>query len=260
MNLRHLLFTSYIALLILAHAGCSTPPEAKLASTQMMELLQELDASASTFQSLYLQQVEQTQAEIVHAVVARVVKTTITELSADFPKKQWQEKFASTGLIALSEEFERRTQAAMEMVKVARQLTPSKEQSAVEQLRGLAENQAAAMRTSGDVLRQQGQEAAAKQLEALAQGLSQTGSIFVEDLIAQSYLVALVELNGVSAEVPRNLEQLRNVLKALRQTHATVHASLMTDATVSGKNLADLLLTATASTAKSASSDRGGGQ
>jgi hypothetical protein len=217
--------------------GCVSSPDAKQASTEMMGALDELDGASREFQSLYKAEVETTRREIGEAIVARAVFLKVADLSNGF--KDRGEQFKSKGLIELSRDIEKEQTRARKLVEEVSKLRLAAEQDAQTAVKDLVSRQPAALRKSAQAL-EATSPGEAEKLRERADALD-AGVTLSEDKISQAYFKSLVELSAIESEVPQNMQRFRDVIAMLRETHAVVHGWVMTDVTVSGKELGALV-------------------
>lgn len=237
-----ILVASLLAAAGIVLAGCVSSPEVKLASAQMTAALEELDEGLTLFRDLHIAEIEKTRADIGSAIVARAVANKINELSGNLEDDEWQEKFKKQGLIALSKEIEEAQDIARILVNQVSRITLKRDEVAAVKLDELLSKQVKMLRVSAEALRQNKQEREARELEEKAVELEEHAPPLVQDPMIGAYLKAILELGAMKAEVPQNLENLETLVKMLRKTHAVIDEWIMTDVTVSGAQVGQLVV------------------
>ena len=152
-----------------------------------------------------------------------------------------REEFRGRGLVGVSEELESAQDEARRLVGGAMDIRLAPDETSLAGVDRLIARQAAALRTSATSLRALGNERDARILELRAEGLEAGQPVISNDPLLEAYTVTLFELGAMLDEVPRNMEQLDIVLRVLAETHAVVHEWVMTDATISGAVVGELL-------------------
>ena len=223
-------------------SACSASPEVKLTSANVLATTEELGKAVTTFQDLYLAEIDKTRSEVGKAVVSRAVRQEITALSTHFGETNWTNQFKAKGLIAVSERIEQTEDRARALVREVMQLTPQEAQDPQAALVDFFGKQTASMRASAAELRKNGQTQSADYLDSLAQSREQMDSHVSIDPRMQSYLKVLVELGAMRREMPKNLERLTQVVTFLENTQRVIHKALMTDVTLSGKDVGDFVV------------------
>ena len=225
-----------VLLLLAMAAGCAAPSEVKVASAEVKGALEDLQESVKLFQSAYVAEVRKAQDEIGRAIVARDVGNKVNEISSGQMEEQYN--FRERGLIDLSIEIEEAQDAARRFVALLSGASVGPDERGEEVVQRIRTSQVANARTSALALRETGMTAAAESMEKKAEELEQAG----RDELLNSYAIAYLELGAIPGEVTSNLEDLRTIVKILQQSHAAIHNWIMTDVTVSGEELAGVVM------------------
>lgn len=224
-------------------AGCVASPDAKQASATMTVAIDEYSRNIKAFQDLWISQIDKTQDDLGKAIVARTVRLKVTELAGvdgDF-NRAWREKFQKQGLISLSVEIEDAQRQAREFVRRLRNAQLKENETAAAHLDNLLRGSANALRQSAEAIRET-DPAAARELEEYAAFLASNGGKTIKDPWIRAHSISLLEWGAAKQEIPRNLENLQQVVSALQKTHATVDAWIQTDVTVSGEQIGQLVV------------------
>ena len=142
----------------------------------------------------------------------------------------------------MSERIEQTEDSARALVREVMQLTPQEAQDPQAALVDFFGKQSASMRASAAELRKNGQTQSADDLDTRAKSREQMGSHVSTDPRMQGYLRVLVELGAMRRETPKNLERLTHIVTFLQDTQRVIHNALMTDVTLSGKDLGEFVV------------------
>jgi len=230
---------------VLWMSACSTSPEVKLASTNILATTEELGNAVTAFQDLYLTEIDKTRTEIEKAFVARAVRNSITTLSEGFDKPEWSDQFRERGLIAVSQAVERAEENSRSLVRNVRDRVPRQGETTEEILSAVGDRQLEKLKVSARALRETGSTEAAAKLEAAIEAKlaerKKNAAVVSSDPIMQGYLQALLELAALRKAIPANLADLDAIVNFLHDTHGFVHSALVTDVKLSGKDLGDFV-------------------
>jgi hypothetical protein len=224
--------------LLISLSACSTSPEVRLTSANALATTEELGKAVTAFQDLYLGEIDKARSEVEKAFVSRAVRQEITALSTHFGEPEWTNQFKAKGLITVSGRIEQTEDSARALVREVMQLTPPAGKDPQDLLVEFFAKQTASMRSSAAELRRSGQTQSADDLDTRAKTQEQMGS---HDPRMRSYLQVLVQLGAMRRETPKNLEQLTQIVTFLQNTQGEIHKALMTDITLSGKNVGEFV-------------------
>ena len=224
-------------------AGCFASPDAKQASTTMTAAIDEYSQNIQAFQNLWVAEIEKTQNDLGKAIIARTVRLKVTELSgADGQfSAEWRTKFQKQGLISLSEEIEGAQNQARAYVSELRQTKLGKDETAMSHLDTMLSQNAGALLTSANAIKASSPQTA-RELEQFAAFLTSSNGATIQDDFIRAHSLAILSWGAAKQEIPANLANLQNVVKALRTTHATVDAWIQTDVSVSGEQIGQLVV------------------
>jgi hypothetical protein len=214
--------------------GCVAPADVKTASAETSQTLEQLDAAVAAYQVRLTAELDRIADDLRKAVVARVVTSHVGRLSADV-------RAGDKGLVALSREVEAARDAARTMVE-------SVPRSGGGGAAGAADPEAAVDAWFADLARAAEttaddpdlSERARLELRQRAQAARTVRA--ATDPAVRNLLVALWSVEADRRATPARLAPLRRLVDVLRETHAIVHAGVMTDVRPDGAALGEVVV------------------
>lgn len=221
----------WLAVAPIALAGCVASADVKLASAQMTAALQALESGERKLAEAFAKQVDEVQADTKRAIVARTVKAAVAETAA---------AETSGDLVALSEKIETTQAATRALVDHVGDLLVKDGADVNGVIDAFLKDQASALRRVADRL-QAREPKAAEALRERAKQIEQTGA--AAPAVRRADLEVILRLTATKTAFAAGLQTLERHIAALRAIHAVVNEWIMTDVTVSGKDVADLVST-----------------
>lgn len=224
------MYKRLLLLILVVSTGCVSTAESKVASASTGAALKSLEQAETTFANLYAAEIDKTIALVGDAVIAKAVKVKISN-EAD--------KVAQGNLIALSEEIEATQDAVSRLVHSLIASPPTIKGEANSPIADYLRSKARSLRKTAIELQNAGFVQEAAELEARADAL-EAGQPFVSQAL-DGDLEVIVRLADAKSKTAQNLKALKTHTKAITAMHEVINEWIMTDATVSGKDLAALL-------------------
>jgi len=220
--------------------GCVSSPEVKMASSQMTQAINEYEQNLLRFRDLWISEIDKTLEDLGRALVVRAVKKrieTISIESKDFTSEQWRNQFREKGMITLSEEIESTQESARNYVQ--KLMRYELDQAAMEA--GIKEVNKIIIADAVEGLMLLKGKMAEEKFQAEMEKL-EAQKTMAPDPIIESYGQQIIEWRALKKEIPGNLKNLENVIKALKTTHQVVDGWIQTDVNFSGEEVGNLMV------------------
>lgn len=222
----------YVLVLVLFLSGCVASTEVKQASAQVGVALDQLQNAQVSFRKVYVGELEEVRELAGRAIVADAVVQKVGTL-----KQQEIDGDLIEISKAISHERETYRRIVAEVLAVKPKPNETDEDAVIQIL---APKRVAALRASADALEELGLTESAGELKRKADELDARPSSLEKD---QQFtdLVVLVTLAGTQQDVKTGLKDLEDYIQFLRLIHSGVNEWIVTDVTVKGTDVANLI-------------------
>lgn len=222
----------YVLVLVLFLSGCVASTEVKQASAQVGVALDQLQNAQVSFRKVYVGELEEVRELAGRAIVADAVVQKVGTL-----KQQEIDGDLIEISKAISHERETYRRIVAEVLAVKPKPNETDEDAVIQIL---APKRVAALRASADALEELGLTESAGELKRKADELDTRPSSLERDR-QFSDLVVLVTLAGTQQDVKTALKDLEDYIQFLRLIHSGVNEWIVTDVTVKGTDVANLI-------------------
>jgi hypothetical protein len=218
----------------------------KQASSAQTVALEEYRRNVAAFRDLYVAEIQSVRRTLGQALVSRWVTREITAASGEGGTfDDMSDEIREQGLIAVSqqiEESQRGARAFVELLLAAKiECTGEACDAAVDaKLDELTRPDPVTVETFKTQLEAATDPAEQARLQAIVATLEADPQAKFGDEIL-GYAKRILEWGILAESIPKNLENLDNVIAALQVTHGTVDAWIQTDVMPDGKQLAELV-------------------
>ena len=222
----------YVLVLVLFLSGCVASTEVKQASAQVGVALDQLQNAQVSFRKVYVGELEEVRELAGRAIVADAVVQKVGTL-----KQQEIDGDLIEISKAISHERETYRRIVAEVLAVKPKPNETDEDAVIQIL---APKRVAALRETAVALEESGLTESADELKRKADELDARPSSLEKD---QQFtdLVVLVTLAGAQQDVKTGLKDLEDYIQFLRLIHSGVNEWIVTDVTVKGTDVANLI-------------------
>lgn len=213
-------------------SGFVSATEVKEASSQLGVALEQLQKAQLSFETVYVNELQEVRELAARAIVNDAVVKKVGQL------KQLE---VDGDLIEISEEISSERAAYRQLVDAVLSAQPpdadkSDEDVVVEVLLARVK----ALRGAADGLEEAGMKDSADELRAEAEALEENPKVFEQF----DDMVNIVVLASTQNDVSEALKDLQQVTSFLQMIHSTVNEWIVTDSSLKGKDLAQVILNA----------------